>query len=97
MDYPSALCFGVLVYIEWRYQDILVLGFEIMYVKCIFIVRVDVELLEFLPHRFIAWYADINSKLVGPLKEFNGPLGLAMVWKKYTGSLLIKYGCSDDN
>lgn len=63
--------FEVTTYYEAIYEDVYVPGFEVLYAKSSLTMWIDVRFGEWIPHRFVAWYVDINGKLVDLLRGFN--------------------------
>jgi len=64
MDLPPPPLFRAPKLVDCVFEDVFVLGFAIIYGW----------LIEWIPHRNVAWYVNIEGKLVGPLRSFDGSL-----------------------
>lgn len=56
---------------DYVYEDMLMPRSPIVYTKRTSVIWVDVELLEWIFHRFVVWYMNIKGELVGPLEGFD--------------------------
>ena len=61
MDPSPPLLFGAPIYFECEHEDGLILGLAVVYTKCSSTVCVDVRFLEWIPHRFVTWYWNLNG------------------------------------
>lgn len=52
-----------------------VLESTIIYAKRSTIIWVEMGLPEWITNQYVAWYVNIEGKLVGSLRGFDGPLG----------------------